>query len=63
MENMNQFGIQYIYMWKCHNETLCIDVLNKQKFLFFPKMKDRNVNQALTGVGTSGKRGKNKERV
>jgi hypothetical protein len=21
MEEMNQFGIQYFYSWKCHNET------------------------------------------
>jgi hypothetical protein len=34
MEGMNQFGIQYIYTWKFHNETLRIDYL-KQKYLFF----------------------------
>jgi hypothetical protein len=21
MESMNQTGIQYMYLWKCHNET------------------------------------------
>jgi hypothetical protein len=24
MEGMSQFGIEYIYTWKCHNETPCI---------------------------------------
>jgi hypothetical protein len=23
-----------MYAWKCHNETLCIGILNKQKSLF-----------------------------
>jgi hypothetical protein len=32
---MNQFGLQYMYTWKCHNETLHIAILNKQKCLFF----------------------------
>jgi hypothetical protein len=50
MEGINQFGIQHIYTWKCHNEILCIDVLNKQKCLF-SKVEDRNVNQVLSGGG------------
>jgi hypothetical protein len=33
MEGMNQFGIQYIYTWKCRNETLCVDLKNS----FFQK--------------------------
>jgi hypothetical protein len=41
MEVMSQFRIQYIYAWKCHNETLCIDILNKQKCLFFSKTEDK----------------------
>jgi hypothetical protein len=24
-----------MYTWKCHNETPCTAILNKQKFLFF----------------------------
>jgi hypothetical protein len=36
MEGMNQFGIQYKYTWKYHNETLCIDRYIKQtKMSFF----------------------------
>jgi hypothetical protein len=33
MDGMNQFMMLYIYTWKCHNENLCIDILNKQKCL------------------------------
>jgi hypothetical protein len=28
---MNQFKLQYIYTQKCHKETPCIAILNKQK--------------------------------
>jgi hypothetical protein len=31
---MNQFGLQYIYTWKCHKETPCVAILNKQKCHF-----------------------------
>jgi hypothetical protein len=34
MKGMNQFGIQYLDTWTCHNETLCIDLSNKNKCLF-----------------------------
>jgi hypothetical protein len=30
----------YAYIWKCHKETPCIAILNKQK-AFFPKQKDK----------------------
>jgi hypothetical protein len=40
----SQFGIYYIYTWKCHNETPCIATLN----VFFSK-KDRKVKQVLSG--------------
>jgi hypothetical protein len=35
MEGMNQFRTIYIHTWKCHNETPCVAILNKQKCLFF----------------------------
>jgi hypothetical protein len=35
LEEMNEFGLKYIYTWKCHKETPCIDILNKQKCHFF----------------------------
>jgi hypothetical protein len=35
--------------WKCHNEILCIGILNKQKCLLLSKMVDRNVNRVLSG--------------
>jgi hypothetical protein len=40
---------------ECHNEILCIAVLNKQKCLY-SKMEDKKVQQELSGVGTSGRR-------
>jgi hypothetical protein len=43
MEGVNQFG-SYIYTWKCHNE-----ILNKQKCLFFSKIKDKKLEQLLSG--------------
>jgi hypothetical protein len=49
MEKMSQFRIQYINTWRCYNETLYIDVLNKKKSLFFSKMEDRKVKQVLSG--------------
>jgi hypothetical protein len=41
---MNQFRI--IYIWKCHNETPCTAILNKQKH-HFSKTKNRKVKQVL----------------
>jgi hypothetical protein len=35
IERMDQFGLLYIYTWKCHKETPCIDILKKQKCHFF----------------------------
>jgi hypothetical protein len=34
IEGMNQFKLKYIHTLKCHNETPCIAILNKQKFHF-----------------------------
>jgi hypothetical protein len=49
MEEMNQSGMQYIYTWKCHNETPCIAILNKQSFFFLPKIENREAKQVLSG--------------
>jgi hypothetical protein len=46
---MKQFGLQYICTWKCHNETPCVVILNKQKCLF-SKTENREVKQVLPGV-------------
>jgi hypothetical protein len=54
MEGMNQFGIQYIYTWNCHNETPHIAIVNKQKRLF-SKTEDRKINQVLSGCWYSGR--------
>jgi hypothetical protein len=32
---MNQFGLQHIYTWKCHEEAPCVAILNKNVILFF----------------------------
>jgi hypothetical protein len=32
---MNQFGLEYIYTWKCHKETPCVVILNKNVLFFF----------------------------
>jgi hypothetical protein len=61
-EKILQFGTQYIHTWECHNETLCIAILNKQKCLHF-KMEDRKVKQVLSGDWCQWKGGKYKERV
>jgi hypothetical protein len=54
MKGITQFRIQYIYTWKCHNETPYIVILNKQKCLF-SKMKEGKINRSCLGVGTSGR--------
>jgi hypothetical protein len=56
MEWMNQFRIQYIHTQKCHNETLCKDILNKS--VFFQKWRTEG---NCLGVGTS-RRGKDKKK-
>jgi hypothetical protein len=43
---MNQFGVYYTYIRKCHNETPCITIVNKNVF-FLKKMKDKKVKQVL----------------
>jgi hypothetical protein len=37
-----EFGIKYLYMWKCHNETVCIDILSKQN-VSFSLIEDKKV--------------------
>jgi hypothetical protein len=53
---MNKLGLQCTYTWKCHKETPCIAILNKQKchFFSFTKLKNRRAEQVLPqGVGSS----------
>jgi hypothetical protein len=49
-EEMNQLGlgdepiwvIIHIYIiWKCHKETLCVAILNKNVILFFYKIREQ----------------------
>jgi hypothetical protein len=51
MEGMNKFRIQYIYTCKCHNETLCIGILNKKMSFFKNKGQegDRKIKWVLFG--------------
>jgi hypothetical protein len=46
IEWMNQFMLLYIYIWKSHNETPCLAMLNKQKY--FKKMENRKIKQILS---------------
>jgi hypothetical protein len=56
IEEMNQFRLQYIYTWKCHKETFCIAIVNKNVILKI-KSDNRVVEQVLPGgVGTGGSR-------
>jgi hypothetical protein len=57
---MNQFGIQYIYIWKCHNETNCIVILNK--IVFFINGGQKGKTDPVWGLAPVGGRGY-KERV
>jgi hypothetical protein len=47
----------YIHTYiDCHNESLCIEILNKISF-FLSKMEDKNINQVLSwGLVTVGGR-------
>jgi hypothetical protein len=49
MEGMNKFRIQYIYTCKCHNETLCIGILNK-KMSFFKNKGQRGKTVPVWGM-------------
>jgi hypothetical protein len=42
-------AVFFMYTWKRHNETPCIAILNKQKYLFFKKTENRKVKQVLSG--------------
>jgi hypothetical protein len=57
MEEMNQFRLYYTHTWKCHKETPCAAILNKQKYLLFfsfTKSDNRRAEQILPGgVGTT----------
>jgi hypothetical protein len=39
------------YIWKCHKETPCIDILNKQKCHFFLKQTQRTGGQNRSCLG------------
>jgi hypothetical protein len=39
-------------MWKCHKETPCVAILNKNVFFFsFTKLENRRAEQVLPGRG------------
>jgi hypothetical protein len=42
IEEMNQFVFYFIYIWKCHKETPCVAILNKQNVIFFSFTKSKN---------------------
>jgi hypothetical protein len=51
------FYIIYLYTWKCHEETSCVPILNKQKcHFFFYKIKEQECGTGpALGFGTSGR--------
>jgi hypothetical protein len=55
---VKQFRLYYIYTWKCHKETPCVAILNKQKCLFFffiYKIKEQESRTGSSlGVSASG---------
>jgi hypothetical protein len=51
---MNQFGLQNIYTWKCHKETPC-SYLNKNVIFFFENGEQEGKIGPVCGVGTSGR--------
>jgi hypothetical protein len=59
-EGMNQFRLQYLYTWKCHNETFTLYIYLKQikMLLVFTKPGKRKAKQVLSGglipVGGTG---------
>jgi hypothetical protein len=44
IDEMSQFGLQ----WKCHKETPCVAILNKND-IFFSRLENWNVEQVLSG--------------
>jgi hypothetical protein len=55
MEKMKQFWIEYIYMWKCHNETSCTAILSIQKCLLLKNEGQEGKNRYCLRVGPSGR--------
>jgi hypothetical protein len=53
MEGMNQIWMQYIYTWKCPNETLCIRILNKN-FFFEKSRRQENKTVPILGLVSVG---------
>jgi hypothetical protein len=53
---MNQFEIYYRYTWKCHNETACIDILNKNASFFKNKGQEGKTGPVWGLVPVGGER-------
>jgi hypothetical protein len=52
---MNQFRLQYIYTWKCHNETHFVAILNKQKCPFLKSREQKGRTGPVSGLGTNAR--------
>jgi hypothetical protein len=57
MEEMNQFGLQYIYTWRCHKATPFIAILSRQKchFVFYKNGEQEGGTGPVWGIGTCGR--------
>jgi hypothetical protein len=51
MEGMDQIELQCLYIKKRHNETPCINIINKNAF----KKTEIKVKEVLSVVGTTGR--------
>jgi hypothetical protein len=54
---MNQFGLLYIYTWKCHKETPCVAILNNEKCHFFLLLFLYKIGEQEGGTGPAWDRG------
>jgi hypothetical protein len=41
-QEVNQFGLQYIYTWKCHKEMPWVAIFNKNVIFFFYKIREQD---------------------
>jgi hypothetical protein len=58
IEEMNQLRLQYMYTWKCHKETPCVSILNKNVIFFIYKIREQKGGTRPAWVGGIGGRGK-----
>jgi hypothetical protein len=65
IEGMNQFGLSYIYTWKCQGNSLYSYLKQTKMYFFFflQKTENRKLKQVLSGPLVSVVGGGYKERI